>query len=96
MNAQRVNVGFDICAERFVNHSMSGDTAATIESIRHDPDVKVPLAFFRSGMSRMQMTLVFDQEFDGRKRRPQQTVDFRNPFGSHGSTILNGFTVTLA
>ena len=96
MNAQGMNVTFDVGAERGENHPVSLDAIATVESLRHDPHIKVPFALFGADVASVQMTLVLDQEFARFEGSSQQPFDLGNPFGGHGSTCLKGFTVTLA
>lgn len=96
MNAQSVNIAFDVWAERSINHSVPRYAATSVELLRHNSDIKVPFAFPGAGVPGMQVALVFDQQLGRLERRHQQALNFCNAFGSHGSTGLKGLTLTLA
>ena len=62
----------------------------------NDRNVVVPLAILGTGVSRMQVTLVLDQQVRWRERVPQDRLDSSESVFIHGRTFLNGLTVTLA
>ena len=96
MNAQRMNVTFDVSAERGENHPVTLDAITTVELLRHDPHIKVPFSLFSAGVASMQVALVFDQKLTWFEGSDQPSFNLCNPLRGHGSTSLKGFTVTFA
>ena len=91
-----MDIGSHEITEGLVNQSVSRYRAKSFESLRHDSDVEVPLAFLCSGVSGVQMTLVLDQQLGGIERGLQAPLDLRGSGRLHGNTRLKGLTVTRA
>ncbi len=66
------------------------------ERIRYDPYLEVGPSVAGTRVTGMKMRLVLDHELDGGETGLQTRADLLFPIGTHGSTRLNGLTVTLA
>ena len=89
---QSVDFGRHQVAERVVHEPMSLNLRLAGKCVRHDTDVKVPLAFLRTGVAGMQVALVLDQQVVGRKCCREAFSDALPAVGHQGSTYLNGLT----
>ena len=90
-----MNVGLHQAPERVVHHAMPLEQPAPIESIGDDPDLEMTAAVPGARVAGMQVTLVFDEYLARRKCGGQPGLDVVNAIAAHGSTGLNGLTVTF-
>ena len=65
------------------------------ECFGFDRYIEVPTPIARSGMSGMQVALILDEEVGRLEGLVQKRFDLGDTIITHGSTLLNGFTVTL-
>ena len=77
-----------------VNQSVALDSALAREGIRNDCRFEMPHAIASPCVPGMEVTLVLHLQVRWGECSLEPRLDLLNPFGGHGNTILNGFTLT--
>lgn len=80
--------------ECIINHSVALYAVGVRKCGGNYHDVEVPFAVPRTLVTCVQMTLVLDLQFIGTKRVDKAPANEFLAVGAHGSTRLNGLTVT--
>jgi hypothetical protein len=96
LDRQGVDIGLEQVCKGLMNHPMTLNSATPRKRRRHNPDREMPLPIPRTGVAGMQVALILDQQVDGRKRSRESCLDPVDTLATHGSTSLNGLTVTWA
>lgn len=95
MNLQCMNVSVHQVAKGSINHAMALNPATVQKCVGDNGDVKMPTPVLRAGVPGMQMSLIFDKQVRWFECAVQERLNLSYPFTFHGSTQLNGLTVTL-
>ncbi len=95
MNLQCMNVSVHQVAKGGINHAMALNPATVQKRVGDNSDVKMPTPVLRPGVPGMQMSLIFDKQVRWFECAVQERLNLFYPFTFHGSTQLNGLTVTL-
>ncbi len=82
-------------AEGVEDHPVTRNPGLTRETIGDDRYREVSAAVLRPGVACVQMTLVLNEDLFRLETRGQDRFDSVSAVAAHGSTFLNGLTLTL-
>lgn len=89
-----MDVGLHECAESVEDHAMSFERPASLEFGRHYCYLKMTSTILGTGMTGMQMALVFHLQFRWPEDFAEPRFNQGNPVLAHGNTLRNGLTTT--
>lgn len=95
VDAERVDVGLHQVADGVVDESVTLQWAEPAKTVRGNADVKVAAAIASAGVPNVLVALIGDLEPRRSQGRFDALPDPGNTVFAHGSTCLNGLTVTL-
>ena len=96
LDRQGVDFSLEQVRKGLMHHPMTLYPAAPRKRGRDNPDLEMSFTVPRTSMPGMQVALVLDQQIDRGERVCEGRLDPVDAIAVHGSTNLNGLTVTVA